>query len=95
MDGTDRVECGRHGYYAEQAAASLPGRFCPISDEVYRNPVFIHCYKSLILTVPALRDRGESILLAIAGLDALRTDNKWERSYHNKRQKVRNISFNE
>lgn len=67
MDGTDRVECGRHGYYAEQAAASLPGRFSPISDELCGNPVFIHSNKSLILTVLALKGRGEFIRLAGAG----------------------------
>lgn len=91
MDGTDRVECGRHCYYAEQAAASLAGLFNPISDELCRKPSLRSFWQSSYCDSPG--SEGERWIHLTDRCRLRRTDNKWERSDHNKRQKVRNVSF--
>lgn len=98
MDGAERAECVEsQGCYDQQTDrqqtegqtdSSVSSRLDFFQfvdpDEVCGHPELIHPDD---ITAPV---RAECARLSGAGGDALRTDNKWERSHHNKRQKVRN-----
>lgn len=55
MDGTDRVECRRQCYYADQGAAFHAELFKQISGEFCRYPDFILAPSPLILALKEAR----------------------------------------